>query len=321
MIMTRKRQNGYIKYIHFKSGCVKIIKKETQEATVIYLLTLSVFIASLNSICLNRAKITAKSEIFKFNLICSAIWFIILFSVNGFKIRFTEDVIIFGIIYGITQSSFILFKTLAMSTGPVSITTLIGNSSLLISLIVSLVVWGEKIGVFDIIGLLILGAGIFLTNYKKGEKSKSNKLWKYFAIFFFMLAAGVGITFKAFGKYADLSYAGDMLAVSSLVMILFYSVAFCITGFKKGGEELSKKQVLKFMSFAVVGGILSCIYNRLNVFLSGNLDAIIFFPVFNGGVIIVSTLLGLIICKEKLTKLQILGISLGVFAICIIGIL
>ncbi len=285
-----------------------------------YLLVISVLVASLNSVCLNRAKITAKNEIFKFNLIASLVWFVLLFSLNGFTISFTRDVIIFGVIYGTTQSSFILFKTLAMSSGPVSITTLIGNSSLLISLLISLIVWNEKIGVFDVIGLVILGAGIFLTNYKRGEESKGNPLWKYFAILFFILAAGVGITFKAFGKYADMSYAGDMLAVSSAVMTVFYGISFLITGFKKNGS-LPERKPYSFLAFALVGGILSCIYNRLNILLSGSMDAIIFFPVFNGGVIIASTLMGVLICKEKLTKKQIAGIILGVVAICIIGIL
>ncbi len=287
------------------------------------LLLLSVLVASFNSVTLNRAKIKGRSEIIKFNLICSAVWFVILFSINGFKIDFTPDVLLFGIIYGITQACFILFKTLAMNTGSVSITTLIGNSSLLISLLVSLIVWNEKIGAFDIFGLVLLGIAIFLTNYRKGEDASIHKSWKYYAILFLIFAAGVGITFKAFGKYGDLAYSSDMLAVSSIVMLICYAGAFIITKvYKKDGScRESTLPASKFVGFALLGGVLSCVYNRLNVLLSGTLDAVIFFPSFNGGVIIVSALLGLLICKEKLTKKQTVGIILGTAAICIIGIL
>ena len=66
-----------------------------------------------------------------------------------------------------------------------------------------------------------------------------------------------------------------------------------------------------FCIFAVLSGCLSCLYNRLNIYLSGALDAVIFFPAFNGGVIIASTLLGVICLKEKLSRWQTAGIFLG----------
>ena len=81
-----------------------------------------------------------------------------------------------------------------------------------------------------------------------------------------------------------------------------------------------QKQNVWFYVFAVLCGLLSYFYNRSNMFLAGELDAVIFFPAFNGGVVLLSTILSLCFFKEKLAVKQILGIVFGVVAICIIGI-
>ena len=76
-----------------------------------------------------------------------------------------------------------------------------------------------------------------------------------------------------------------------------------------------------FIAFAVLSGILSCLYNRLNVFLTGNMDALIFFPSFNGGVVLLSAVLSALICGERLKTTQLIGLAVGISAICLIGIL
>lgn len=284
-----------------------------------YLLILSIAAASLNSIVLNKAQASGKDEIFKFSFLCTAVWCVVLFAANGFTVRINSQVLLWGIVYGITQTLFILFKTAAMSTGSVAVTTLIGNSSLLISVAVSLIIWREKIGLIDIIGLIMLLLGICLCTYKKTDEGYRPK-WKYYAVLFLVFAAGVGITFKAFGKSGNLDYCGDMMFVSSVVMLIaYFSISMLTGGVKVDKPACGNKH--KFVCFALLSGVLSCIYNRLNVFLSGSLDAIIFFPSFNGGVIFLSALLSVCMCGEKLAPRQVLGLVLGIIAICVIGIL
>jgi len=118
---------------------------------MLWLLITSIIFASMNSIVLHIAKLDKRASIYKYNFLCSLVWCICLYLVNGFKLRLTGNVILFGIIYGIAQVLFILIKTLAMNNGPVSITTLIGNSSLVISVVVCLVLWNEPISIADVI--------------------------------------------------------------------------------------------------------------------------------------------------------------------------
>ena len=281
-----------------------------------FLLAVSVFAASFNSVLLNKSGASGKDTVFKFNFLCSIVWCILLFLANGCTLHINFQVVLWGVLYGIAQICFLVFKTLSMSTGSVSVTTLIGNSSLLISIFVSLALWKEKVSVTDIVALLFLCLAIFLCTYKKSDKQCTGG-WKYYVFFFFVFAASVGLIFKGFGKVVNLKYCGDMMLLSAMVMTLGNLVVGCFTG----GKLVAGKQNLKaFLLFALGSGILSCLYNRLNIYLAGSVDAIIFFPCFNGGVVLLSTLLSVAFLKEKLFTVQKIGLIIGVISICVIGI-
>lgn len=285
---------------------------------MIYLLLASIAFASLNSVLLHKAKIS-HSDVFKFNFLCAVVWCVCLFCVNGFKLQINKTVLLWGIIYGVTQTLFILFKTLAMNTGSVSITTLVGNFSLVISVLFCFFVWDEAIGVWDVVGLALLLVGIILSTNKEAS-SKSSSKWPVYLILFFIFAAAVGISFKAFSKTGKLEYAGDMMLVAAIFMLISYAVISLFVKNRDSAEE-SGKINKEFIIYALISGVLSCVYNRLNIYLSGALDGVIFFPSFNGGVILLSTVLSVILLREKLNLKASVGIMLGVAGICVIGIL
>lgn len=279
------------------------------------LLIVSILSASLYSILLHNYPADEKGNIYKLNLFASLVWILLLFFANGCTVHFNATTVLWGIAYGMTQALFVLFKAKAMHTGSVSVTTLIGNSSLLVSILFSYIVWHEKITLWDICGLGLLLCGIVLSTYKKST-TDSNKKWKYYAVAFFLLAAGVGILFKAYGKSSSGDDTGDMMLISAAVMAVFYLCTVAV-----GKDHTLPFSGKKFFLYALGAGVLSCLYNRLNITLSAALDAVVFFPAFNGGVVVASGLLSCLIYKERFSKRQIAGFILGVLAICMIGVL
>ena len=277
-------------------------------------LCLSIVAASSYSILLHNFPANEKGNIFKLNFFASLIWLAILFVFNKCTVTLNPEVVLWGVGYGVVQALFVLFKGKAMNAGSVSVTTLVGNASLLVSIVFSSIVWGEKIGIADVLGLALLFSGIILATYSKSN-ADTDKKWKYYAIVFFLLSAAVGIIFKGFGKSGVSNHTGDMLIVSAAVMTVFYFFMLCVG--KDKTLPFSKK---KFLVVALAAGILSCLYNRLNITLSGLMDAVIFFPAFNGGVVVLSGVLSGIIFKEKLSKKQWVGFSLGLLAIFVIGV-
>lgn len=286
---------------------------------LVLLLFVSIFAASLNSVLLH--KLPQKSNVFAFNLIGSLIWMIILFCVNGFKIDFNSTNILWGVLYGVIQMLFMIFKTKSMGSGPVSITTLIGNCSLILSTSVGVLVWKEDISIWQILGILILISAFFLCTYQKSG-TKASKMWVIYCVFFFVFAAGVGIVFKCFSK-ANGGSAGDMMIIAAFTMAVLFLCKILLD--KLGGkteEDGAQKSIgfnKVFLILALSSGVLSCLYNRLNISLAGLFDSAIFYPCFNGGVILLSLALSMIILKERITKRQAVGLALGTAAVLIIG--
>ena len=278
------------------------------------LLALSIFSASMYSIILHRFPADKNGNLFCLNFYSSIIWIILLFAANRFSVDLDSSVLIWGVVYGVVQALFVWFKAKAMHSGSVPVTTLIGNSSLIISILFSFFVWREPITFIDGIALVLFLSGIFLATYQKSS-AKHNKSWKYYAVFFLLFASAIGIVFKAFGKSPSASKAGSMMLISAVVMTVLYFFFSLVTRSDK--SAISRKS---FILFILSAGIFSCLYNRLNIVISASLDAVVFFPAFNGGVVVVSAILSKYIDKEKLSKRQITGLALSVLAIIMIGV-
>ena len=284
---------------------------------IYFLLGTSVLFASLNSVLLHKAPIKNSYAIYPFNFISSVVWVILLLLLSGSTPQFSMGAILWGLLYGSVQVFFLFFKSRAMSTGDVSVTTLLGNCSLLVSLIVSYIAWDERINIMQLLGLILLIISVFLCVYQPGKKSFSLK-WIIYVFFFFIFASGVGIIFKAFSKYGGNTDLSAMMICSALVMM----VAFLIISISYRPENFLKDDtgIKRFLLYAIISGVLSCGYNRLNAFLSGALQAVIFFPGFNGGVVLVSTIMGILLCREKYNAKKIIALLLGTVSIVIIGI-
>ena len=285
---------------------------------MLLLLILSIVAASLNSITMHKADLSKKGAIYKFNLLCAVLWCVCLFIASGGRVHLDKTVLLWGCVYGVTQALFVLCKTTAMNSGPVSVTTLIGNCSLVVSVTLCLLLWREPITLGDVLGLLLLMAGIVLTTYTKCRSEHFTKRWAISAFFFLVFGAGVGIIFKAFSKSAGAQSAADMMFVAAFVMLLFYAAILILRGDFKISEA-PKPQRRTFVITACICGFLGCLYNRLNIFLSGNLSSIVFFPCFNGGVVVLSAVLSAILLREHPGLRRRIGLILGIAGICVIG--
>ncbi len=283
------------------------------------LLLVSILFASVNSVLLH--KLPAKSDLFLLNLICSGVWILLLFSLNGFSVALTPSVLLWGVLYGVTQEMFLFFKAQAMKSGPVSLTTLIGNCSLILSTPVGILVWQESVSVPQLIGIGALILAFVFCTYKKGEKAApATKKWFLYCLCFFTLAAGVGILFKAFSKAEGGEHVGDMMLVAAVVMLLFAGIKLAVRRCVVKGEAQGFEVSRRFVLIALINGVLGCCYNRLNISLAGKLESAVFYPCFNGGVILLSTLLGLFFLRERLTRRQAVGLALGIAAVVTVGI-
>ena len=69
-----------------------------------------------------------------------------------------------------------------------------------------------------------------------------------------------------------------------------------------------------------MNGLFIGVLNLLNLTLAGKLPAMILFPIYNIGSIVLTGILCTLIYKEKNTKKEAIGFTIGCIAIIIIGI-
>ena len=282
----------------------------------------SVLLASLNSLILRKFKnrtFTTPGDSFFFNGGMSIIWTLIMtvwfLSSGDFKI--SGLAILFGVIYGVILCLFLYCKNQAISEGPVSLTSLIGNCAFIPATWFGVVYASESVSVSQIVGMcLMLGALFLCINPKKSEQTLTAK-WFVSCLAFFVAGGFIGMFYKVFGKSDAASEVNAMMLSASVVScILFFAVGLIIN--KAGGHEPPKihKDSLPYILLA---GITGCVYIRLNVSLSALIPSAIFFPVANGGIVVITTLVGAFVFREKLNKIQLWGILLGLVALVVTG--
>ncbi len=286
------------------------------------LMTVSIFFAALNSLILRKFKnrtFSTSGDVFFFNGAISMIWIILmlLWTVFSNDFVFSLPAVLFGIVYGIILCMFLYFKTESLANGPVSLTTLIGSCAFIIATVFGVIYNNETVSIFQAIGMALILVSLIMCIFPQKSGEKLTLKWFFFCFMFFLAGGFVGIFYKVFGRSSAKEQVNlMMLSASATSAILFFLSGVFIAGIKKEPLPTIKKEALLFI---LLSGIAGCVYIRLNVSLSKVIPSAIFFPVSNGSMVIISTLAGGFLFKEKLNKLQTAGICLGLIAIIING--
>ena len=314
-----------------------------------FFLALSVLAAAANNTMLHLPLLKrSKVNEFVFNIGVAAVWIVLLFAVNGGVHGFSSRTALFGLLYGIVLAGFLFCKMQAFANGPVHLTSLVGSSSFILTTVFNAVYWKEKVSGWQIAGILMMLAAVFAITWRphRAESDKKQKLtgkWAVYAGAFFFFSALTGIIFR-FHQAADAVHTDEMMIFASAVVIAFLGILSagsflfkrrrrmnaedCRGGdanARDGGDANARdgipvrRRTLALCALTAACGVAGCVYNRLNIYLSGAMANAVFFPLFNGGNIILSSLAGRIFFREKLSGLQIVGIVCGMFAVILVS--
>lgn len=258
-----------------------------------------------NSVCKKHLK--TNDDIYKFNIFVYAVCILIfgILTLNGSLSLYT---VLLGVLFGVVTALSNLYKMLALSKGPMHITLLITTSSMIIPTL-SGVFFGEKFSLFKILLVLILIYFIYLS-IGKSKEGKINKSWGIYCLLAFILMGSIGIIQKIHQTSSHKSEISGFLFVSFFISLI-------ISGLRvKDKKNFKDKKNL--IPLAMICGGCTFGMNYINLKLSGLLPSQLFFPLINGSAIILSSLMSMIVFKERLSKKQTVGLVGGI--ICLIAI-
>lgn len=276
-----------------KSLSLKRLGKDFSEGRDIYLLNFSMLFLAAMGIGAYTLFIERQFQVSVFSF-CLAVLF-------GLSIVFSQ-----------------LLEAVAMKHGPVSMTALIYALGLVFPIIFGSVFLSEDISVMQVFGMMLAFFALyFIVNPEKN--SKINFIWLFFAVTASCCAGLNGIIQKIHQSSHHKSELYAFIFLALLFASVFSLVAAAFTKNKKN-EPIIKK-VKSCFKLIVIGGIAIGLVNMLNLILAGKIVAVIQFPVYNIGGMILTGLGGRFLFKEKMSKKQVVGFVVGCIAILIIGLL
>ncbi len=251
-----------------------------------------------------------------YNLIISATAIIILpFMGIGRVSAFTVMLaVLFGLMIFSQQLSYIK----ALETGPFSYTSMITSFSLLIPSFSGAVLWAEPLSWGKLGGVALMIPTIILSvnGNKNDHSSRNEKSWLMWCVTAFVCGGLVGVIQKIHQKSPYKSESNEFLLYSFVFCFAYALITLLVTGKKKKSQFRTLGGGIIVMM--ILAGVFYTANHCLNLYLSGKIDSIIFFPAVNGGGLLLTLLSAAIIFKERLTAKQWIGIGCGIASILLI---
>lgn len=278
-----------------------------------------------NAFCKDHVKNNA--DLCFFNAISNGISFVCLlaiYSLNHSLCIPSMYTILMGLGFGLITALSAIFDMKALECGPLSYTKVIVYCSMVLPSLSGAVFYGEEINTFQYVGIILMVLSFILAVDKRNDSTKANLKWFIYCILAFVLYGSIGIM----QKVHQTSVYKEEISIFLLIAFAFSTIfSWSMTVFWEKKERssitlLKKGKRLSFALISLVCGVGIAFCNHYNMYLSGVIDAIILFPVLNGGAMILVTASGLIIWKEKLTKKQTIGLIIGVISmICLCNVI
>ncbi|MBG6233745.1 drug/metabolite transporter (DMT)-like permease [Pedobacter sp. CAN_A7] len=209
----------------------------------------------------------------------------------------------------------VIFWFLAASIKNIGIvkTDIAQRLSLFLPILAAYFIFNEQLSTFKIIGLAVGMLAILLTLLKRNQQSGASSNWVYPLVVFFGFGI-IDILFKQVALLKIIPYTTSLIVVFSIAFLI--SLVYMLT--------LAYQKKHKIALINVICGVFLGVFNFGNIlfylkahqaFASSPSTV---FAAMNMGVIILGSIIGVVLFKEKLSKVNYLGLCLALMAIVLI---
>ena len=205
----------------------------------------------------------------------------------------------------------------ALEIGPMSYTTVICYCSMLIPSLSGAVLYGERISAVQYAGIAFMTASFICAVDRKHDRTGASWKWLLFCMIAFLTSGAVGVMQKIHQNSPYRSELGMFLIIAFGVAAVFSLLAVHYLKRVKGQTVTvhQKGKRKRYILYSIVCGIGIGLVNQINLYLAGAMDSVIFYPVFNGAMILLTSVIGLVFWKERLSSKQWTVLVMGSAAI------
>ena len=217
------------------------------------------------------------------------------------------ETVVFGGINGVLYlASFVLFQENVRRSGVVLPATFM-KLGLLVTMLVSVCVYGEVPGIWETLGFGLAVAAIILINYnKEGGKGKFR-----FGLIGLLLCGGMADAMSKIFEESGPAGMGDPFLLFTFVTALI----LCTLWMFLKGQRVGKWELV----FGLLVGVPNFYSSRFLLGALAKIPAVIAYPVYSVGTILVVTLSGLLFFRERLTRRQCVALVLILTALVLLN--
>lgn len=242
-------------------------------------------------------------------IICSAIAAFLSGVTNLFpRVEGIEFTLRLGIVTGFLYLAGLLLIKINISKNGVVLSTIFQKLGLLVQLFISIAFFGEKPGVIQIIGIVLCLAAVVFINFEKEQTAIQFKLGLVLILIASGLCDGMSKVHEELGNGA---LSEHFLFYTFTVALLLCIILIIVQKEKVGLPELG---------FGILLGIPNFCSCRFLLKALQDVAAVIAFPTFSVATVVVVTLSGLLIFKERLSKKQWLSMGMILVALVLLNI-
>ena len=232
----------------------------------------------------------------------------------------TGTLVLYASVVTITTVVFQVCYTIALKTGPVSLTVLIGNFHVLITTSFSCLFLGESLYLSQMAGIALLILSMYLGSESKPDEKKATRRWLLLTLASMSCSALYGIGQKLFlaTPESKLPNAQATELAVSYAMAAVAAFAIYFVARKKGGRTTMgfKKPILLY---ALAIGFTLSLYQRLNTYALGVVEGTFQFPTYAGLQSLGMTLVGVVLFKDQLSRRQKLSVVCGIVSVVLMN--
>ncbi len=223
-----------------------------------------------------------------------------------------------GAVFGILSVFFQMLYMRAMRMGAVSLTTMAVHFAIVFPIVFCIFAYGEVLSLTKAIGILLLIPSAILL-FRPEQSAPISRKWLLLLLIIFPVNGVSNIVQKihqhtAFheevGGFVLSAYA--VAAVLSLVLSLYRKKVF--------RESMSFRISPRTCAPMLLVGVVLGAFQALFLYLTGQVDAVVLYPVQTSATIILSVLSGVFLFGDRLDKKKFLGVFLGICSILAVGL-
>lgn len=251
---------------------------------------------------------------------------VLVFAVSGAHLSAADPLfLVLALLYGALTLGSQSFYITAVKGGSVAICSLIYAASFILPTVYSVIRTHESVPLTKAGGILLMMLAVVLVSLKQksgtdiAAQKGGSRIWLAFLA---MLCAGsVGIIQKVFGGRYPSEMLNTFLLMAFLSMLVFSllgKLAAALCARKTDAPRLRYDR--HFLLPAILLALCVVFANRLNLLLVAALPGIVFFPLINGGTIMLSAVGSGVFFHEKIIRRTWIGILIGLVAIVLIAL-